>query len=112
MPRIVTPPDTSIRATRAVSRHLHGGARYRIEIGAAIARSKLVNTVELADALDLTRQSVHQEIQALERTGLLTRAPQGSNRKVFFMKEPSAYWDWCAEAATLAEEMLDRVPRF
>lgn len=112
MARVKTPPDVSLEATRAISRHLHGGARYRIEIGAAIAGAPMVNTVELADTLGLTRQSVHQEIQALERTGLLVRAPHDTHRKVFFIPQPSAYWAWCVEAATSAEEMLERAPRF
>lgn len=112
MPSIRTSSDVSTEATRAVSRLLHGGARYRIEIGAAIKSRPLVNTMELADELGLPRQSVHQEIQVLERAGLLTRAPQGSDRKVFFIPQPSAYWAWCVEAAQTAEGMLSRVPRF
>jgi predicted transcriptional regulator len=113
MPRIAIPSDVAIDAVRAISRNLHGGARYRIEIGAAIADASFVNTMELADALGLPRQSVHQEIQALERSGLLKRLPQDtSERKVYFTREPSNYWTWCREAAETAEEMLARAPRY
>lgn len=106
--KIAAESDVSIRAARFVSRAVFGGATYRIEIGAAIADRDIVNTAELAEDLGIVRQSVNKELQILESVGLLTRPPRGEGRKVFLMKEPSAYWEWCKEAMTNAREMLDR----
>jgi predicted transcriptional regulator len=104
------PTDVSIAATRALSKALFGGAQYRIEIGAAIADLPIVNTAELAVQLHLVRQSVNQELQVLERAGLLTRTPgtDDGGRKVFFFRQESNYWSFCTEALSNAAEMLER----
>jgi predicted transcriptional regulator len=114
-PNLDSAPDVSVLATRAFSKMLFGGAQYRIEIGAAIQQSALVNTAELADELGLARQSVNQELRVLERVGLLVRtekAGDSSSRKVFLMKESSAYWDFCVEAASTATGRLRGVQPF
>jgi DNA-binding transcriptional ArsR family regulator len=106
-------PDRTRRATRALSRVLFGGARYRIEIGAAIAGRRRVNTAELAAQLDIARQSVNQELRVLERAGLLRRiAGRGRGGEVFFMPQRSRYWRWCTEAQADAARMLERTPAF
>jgi predicted transcriptional regulator len=105
------PADVSLRSARALSRLLFAGAHYRVEIGAAIAddSAKPVNTAELAEELNLSRQSVNRELQLLESVGLLIRVEQDSGRKVYFLMQKSTYWAWCQEARTEAAAMLDRV---
>ncbi len=49
-------PDVSLRAVRALSKALFGGAKYRIEIGAAISKTEVVNTAELSERLGIARQ--------------------------------------------------------
>ncbi len=80
---------------------------YRLEIGAAIAHTQIVNTAELADELGISRQSVNQELRILERAGLLARAPSSpGSRKVFLIPAKSGYWFWCLEALSNASLML------
>jgi biotin operon repressor len=105
-PNVNHPSDVSVRATRAYSRLLFGGARYRVEIGVAIRGCSMVNTAELADDLGLSRQSVNQELRLLERCGLLCRTEGDSGRKVYLIPQPSLYWDFCEEAALAAERRL------
>ena len=117
MTRNVAPgSDRLLSAARHLSKLIHGGAHYRVEVGAAIAAAiatdKVVNVAELADDLLLTRQAVGHEVQLLERAGLLQRADSGSGRKVYFVIQPSSYWDWCREARAEAAAMLDRSPRY
>jgi predicted ArsR family transcriptional regulator len=108
--------DRSLSAARALSKLLYGGAQYRVEVGAAIAEAlatdKMVNTAELADDLSLTRQAVGHELNLFEQAGLLQRTDAGSGRKVYFLIQPSSYWDWCKEARQEAATMIDRFPRY
>jgi biotin operon repressor len=105
-PNVNHVPDVTLRASRAYSRLLFGGARYRVEIGVAIRARPVVNTAELADELGLSRQSVNQELRLLERCGLLCRVDGDSARKVYLIPQPSLYWDFCEEAAEAAERRL------
>ncbi len=108
------PADVSLRAMRASSRTLFGGAQYRIEIGAAIGRRPFANTAELASELGLSRQSVNQELRILERMGLLHRVDGADDggRKVFFDRVESDYWNFCAEAEAHALDRLQGVTHF
>jgi hypothetical protein len=107
------PTDVSIRASRALSHLMSGGANYRLEIGSAIASGDgVANTSDLASQLALPRQAVNLELLMLERVGLLRREEQGSGRKVYFTRIPSDYWRWCKDGHTNAEEMLRRNPPF
>ncbi len=113
MAKVQAPSDISKEATRAVSKLLHGGARYRVEIGAMIAANATIDTGGIAEELGLSRQLVNQELHALERAGLIERvSPVASDRKVYFSRHDSAYWSWCVEAVTEAERMLKRAPRY
>jgi biotin operon repressor len=105
-PNVNHPPDVTVRAARAYSRLLFGGARYRVEIGVAIRGRSVVNTAELADELGLSRQTVNQELRLLEHCGLLCRVEGDSGRKVYLIPQPSLYWDFCEEAAVAAEGRL------
>lgn len=108
-PNLEAPSDVSVRAARALSKRLFGGARYRLEIGRAIAGEKTVNTSELADLLGLSRQSVNQELLLLAGAGLLTRIPTlDSERKVYWAREESMYWEFCKETWDRAGELLNR----
>jgi len=96
-------------AVRALSGRLFGGARYRVEVGAAIADRKLLaNIAELADELGLGRQTVAQELRRLEDAGLLQRTKQ-QERKVFLSGVPSQYWSLCCELRAEAAALLSNV---
>jgi predicted transcriptional regulator len=113
--RIEQSPD-AIDAVRILSRLLFGGGQYRLEIGAAIARAgeqAAINTSVLAEELELNRQSVNQELRLLEQLGLLRRLPNfDSGRKVYFIREPAPYWDFCEEIQRDAGQMLARGRRY
>jgi hypothetical protein len=87
------------------SRALFGGAQYRLEIGAAIARGDGVVCIkdltdELAEAYPDApgRGSVNAELKVLERVELLVRGPrERSERRVYLLRQPSEYWAFCAE---------------
>lgn len=102
--------DVKSKRTRALSKLLFGGARYRLEVGAAVAASSdgIVSTPGLAKDLKLVPQSVSQELRLLERAGLVTRAEDMGDRRVFFARVESTYWAFCQEAEAEAETMLRR----
>jgi hypothetical protein len=89
------------RRLRDRSRALFGGAQYRLEVGAAIADGDgLVCIKDLATLLGDPpgTGSVNTELKVLERSGLLTRAPQrSSDRKVYLVRQPSPFWDLCTQ---------------
>jgi predicted transcriptional regulator len=100
-------PDVPSLATRAFSKTLFGGGQYRVEIGAAIHGKGIVNTSELSEELNLSKQTVNQELRLLERIGLLLRTSDpGASRKVYLMKQDSGYWEFCVEAARMAAGRL------
>jgi predicted transcriptional regulator len=103
-----------LAAARALSKLVFGGARYRIEVGAAIVESGgTANVAWLAEELRINRQSVHQELSLLERAGLLERLPRvDDERKVYFRTHESPFWDFCVRARGEAAAMLERKPRF
>ena len=90
---------------RKLSRALFGGARYRIEIGAAIAEGDGVVCIkDLADELGEAYEdapgngSVNTELKVLERAGLLERGPRSSSdRRVYLLRQNSRYWETCRE---------------
>jgi predicted transcriptional regulator len=99
------------REARLLSRTLFGGAQYRVEVGAAIARSTdgVISIPPLTTELGLVAQSVSQEIRVLERAGLLRRQEKvGTERTVFFLRQESTYWAFCLEAQAYAGEMVRR----
>lgn len=104
---------SDVTAVRHLSRVLFGGAQYRLEVAAAIARSDgIVNAADLAHELSLAAQSVHKEIQLLERAGLVARTDRAGGRRVYFTRLESPYWIFCGEAYRDAEAMLERGPRW
>lgn len=108
--------DVSLRAARALSKILFGGAQYRLAIGAEIASLDLdsFNASELAQRTGISKQSVSYELGMLEDAGLIQRleSVDKSARKVFYTRVSSAYWAWCSEGAAQAAEMLSRKPRY
>src|SRR4051812_2260198 len=112
----VTQVSRAVRAARAASRALYGGAQYRIEIGAAIAElsePRVVTTAQTVRAISgISRQSVHHELRALEAAGLLTREDLPDRREVYWVPVDSLYWSSCLELRDRAEERLDRRQRF
>ena len=99
-----------IERVRDRSRALFGGAQYRLEIGAAIARGDGVVCIkDLADELAESypgapgHGSVNNELKVLERAELLVRGPrERSERRVYLLRQPSHYWTFCAEVCDSA----------
>jgi hypothetical protein len=93
-------PKQDMGLVRSRSRALFG-AQYRVEVGAAIARSDgIVCIKELALQLGDPpgTGSVNAELKVLERAGLLARAPRPrGERHVYLLRQESAYWGLCAE---------------
>jgi DNA-binding MarR family transcriptional regulator len=105
----MSPRTENPDALRALSHRLFGGARYRIEVGAAIADRKLIaNITEIANELGIERQTVAQELRRLEHAGLLRRADQ-QERKVYLIGAKSLYWELCRELRAEAEALLSNV---
>lgn len=86
---------------RERSRVLFSGAQYRLEVGALIANGDgLVCIKDLAALLGDPpgTGSVNTELKVLERAGLLIRAPkEPGERRVYLVRQPSAFWDLCTE---------------
>jgi predicted transcriptional regulator len=102
----------NIAAVRKLSGLVFGGAEHRVEIAAEIAQRDLIaNTTELADALELHRQTVNNELRKLESAGLLHRT-DAQGPKVFFVGAKSGFWDLCRELRDNATQILDSVPRY
>jgi hypothetical protein len=93
--------DRATSLLRQRSRALFGGAQYRAEVGAAIARGDGVVCIKdlAADLGDPPGAgSVNAELKVLERAGLLTRAPrERGERRVYLLRQPSPYWALCEE---------------
>jgi hypothetical protein len=91
--------DARRRRTRERSRALFGGAQYRLEVGTSIAEGDgIVCIKDLADELGDPPGigSVNAELKVLERVGLLKRAPrERGERRVYLVRQPSAYWKFC-----------------
>jgi hypothetical protein len=91
------PTDVTPEKTRDLSRLLFG-ARYRIEIGAAIAESDgIVCMVDLARQLGDPpgKSSTNAELKVLERAGLLSRPAVRHDRRIDLVREASPYWLLC-----------------
>jgi hypothetical protein len=89
-------PDLS--RTRELSQRLFGGARYRIEVGAAIAESDgLVCIVDLARQLGDPpgKGSVNTELKVFEKAGLLTRPDERRGGRIWLLRQESPFWDMC-----------------
>lgn len=106
------PQTAKSAASRKLSGLVFGGAQYRIEVVAEIsARGLVANTAEIAEALELTPQTVNNELRKLEAAGLLQRTePQG--QKVFYVGAKSGLWALCEELQANAVQLLDSVPRY
>jgi hypothetical protein len=103
---MTTTKDTA--AIRQRSKALFGG-QYRVEVGAAIgAGDGIVCIKDLAEELGDPPGvgSVNAELRILERAGLLARTPRDpSSRKVYLIRQRSAYWDLCLELARLSASL-------
>ncbi len=86
------------------------GQRYRLELMLAVAASTegIVCLTDLARELDVTISNLQQPLKALIATGLLTKLPQGDSRRKFYMRNPSAAWQWAAELRDRAAESQDQ----
>jgi DNA-binding MarR family transcriptional regulator len=106
-------PTTRERAAvRALSHRLFGGARYRVEVGAAISRrSRIANIRELADELGLAPQTISNELKRLEASGLLRRTDR-HERKVYLVGAETSYWAFCEELEQRAARLLADVPHY
>jgi hypothetical protein len=92
------PDDIDLTDTRELSRNLFGGARYRIEVAAAIAESDgIVCMVDLIRLLGDPpgKSSVNTELKVLEKTGLLTRPDERRGGRIYLVREESPFWEMC-----------------
>lgn len=62
----------------------------------------------LVNELVLTISNLQQPLKALVATGLLTKLPQGDSRRKFYMRNPSAAWEWAAELSDQTRREEDR----
>lgn len=106
--------DAQTGRIRARSRSLFGGAQYRLEVGAAIADSDgIVCIKDLAQALGDPpgTASVNAELKVLEAAGLLRRAPrERGERRVYLIRQESAYWAFCRELREITAQSRSRSP--
>jgi predicted transcriptional regulator len=94
-----------VARVRELSRVLFGGARYRLEIGAALQEGDHVTITDLAETLGSppTKASVNTEMKLLESAGLLERLPRtGRDRHVYLRAVESSYWQTCRDLAQAA----------
>lgn len=80
-----------MRATRALSKILFGGAQYRLEIGAAIAgvvEFKYFSAGDLSKQTGISKQSINHELRALEAAGLIARVPAGDDSPQGLLQPP------------------------
>ena len=93
----------SIESLRAVSRTAFR-QDYRLELMLAIADSEdgLVCLTDLARALDVSTSNLQTPLQNLATLGLISPMPRGDSRRKFYLRNPSAAWDWARELASVA----------
>ncbi|SDU66153.1 hypothetical protein SAMN04489733_7886 [Amycolatopsis keratiniphila] len=75
------------------------GQRYRLELMLAIADTDdgIVCLTDLAKQLDVAISNLQSPLRALVSTGLLTSLPRGDSRRKFYIRNPSAAWQWARE---------------
>lgn len=99
--------DIDMKALRARSSRIFGGAEFRAEIGLVVGRSETVCKSELGRALvrvlddPPSPTTINNEIDLLIDARLLEAdAPHPRNGKKHWKPvKPCAYWDFCAELA-------------
>jgi hypothetical protein len=92
--------DIDLTRTRELSRHLFGGANYRVEVGAAIAESDgLICMVDLVRQLGDPpgKSSVNAELKVLEKAGLLGRPDERRGGRIYLLREDSPFWEMCRQ---------------
>jgi DNA-binding transcriptional ArsR family regulator len=85
--------DPRIRALRLRSRLLFGNS-HRLEVGAYIARHKVVTIREIAAALGVADSLVRPNLKRLEEAGLLEAIPR-SDRNQYFERADDDYFAVC-----------------
>ena len=84
--------------------HAAFGQQYRLEVMLAAAHSPdgLVCLTDVARELGLSISNVQGSLKSLVTVGLLEEMPAGDSRRKFYLRNPSAAWDW-------AEQMSQQV---
>lgn len=77
---------------------------YRLELMVAIAESNdgIVCLTDVARALDVSISNLQTPLKNLVTLGLITPLAQGDSRRKFYLRNPSAAWDWARELAEVA----------
>ena len=85
------------------------GQQYRLEVMLAAARSHdgLVCLTDVARDLSLSVSNVQGALKSLVTVGLLTEMPAGDSRRKFYLRNPSAAWEWAEQMARQASEAPD-----
>ena len=96
---------------RAVSQAAFG-QRYRLELMLAVAEAEdgIVCLTDLARALDVTISNLQHPLRAMVGVGLLSPLPAGDSRRKFYIRNPSAAWDWALELAANCRDQWQPSP--
>lgn len=92
-----------VEQLRVLSRAAFGQA-YRLEVMLAVADSGdgLVSLTDLARALDQSPSNIQGPLRSLVSVGLLSDVPSGDSKRKYYIRNPSAAWDWAREMRQLA----------
>ena len=79
---------------------------YRLELMVAIAESNdgIVCLTDVARTLDVSISNLQTPLRNLVTLGLITPLAQGDGRRKFYLRNPSAAWDWARELAAAASD--------
>jgi DNA-binding transcriptional regulator GbsR (MarR family) len=71
----------------------------------AVADSEdgIVCLTDLARSLGISISNLQQPLRSLVATGLLTHIQAGDTRRKFYMRNPSAAWEWARELQRASE---------
>lgn len=77
---------------------------YRLELMVAIAESDdgIVCLTDVARTLDVSISNLQTPMKNLVTLGLLTPLARGDSRRKFYLRNPSAAWNWAQELAEAA----------
>lgn len=96
--------DQSPEFVRDVSQAAFG-QRYRLEVMLqfASAEDSLLCLSDLASAIGTAASNLQKPLRSLLDTGLITQLDVGDSKRKFYLRNPSAAWEWALELKSLAD---------